>query len=363
MEQYSGFTYEVMEGKGIRILSIDKHEEYVSVPAYIQDLPVLELGAYALEDSCVREIHLPEFLQRIGRYAFYNCERLERLQLYGSLKDVGTGAFTGVHRVHQIHLTLNGEEEKLTVLQELLSDFAETIQVTLFYDLGPGRQREIRLLFPEYYEQGVENTPARIIVNQFFGTGMKYRNCFTGRQLVYEEYDKLFPLAAAGERRELVQELALTRLQWPWKLSDGHRQVYLDWLAEHSREILKDLIRDRNLDRIRFLLEHAAIPKEIQDESALYCSQQGFAAAVPLFMMRRDAANAKVEEVGLEEEAKVTEAKLETEAELAEAGIEAEKVGSETGTTVEAPVPEEASVSDNSRAGFVIASSFDLDEI
>ena len=37
------------------------------------------------------------------------------------------------------------------------------------------------LVFPEFYVEGVENTPARILEERIHGTGMKYRNCFKGK--------------------------------------------------------------------------------------------------------------------------------------------------------------------------------------
>ncbi len=278
------FTWEPLAGlagepEGIRILSVDPKEEYVILPERLEDLPVLELGPYALENSRIREIQLPSSLKRIGRYAFYNCGRLEKLRLYDGIKDVGTGAFTGVHRVQSIHLTMKEENGKQAVLQELLADFSETLEVTLVLP-----REEIRLLFPEYYEQGVENTPARIIVNQFFGTGLKYRNCFVNRQLQYEEYDRLFPLAVAGERPEMVQELALRRLRWPYRLKESSRQSYLEWIRSQADRVLTSLIEDRRLEELRFLLEEAQFSPEAKKQAALVCAETGFAAAVPLFM-------------------------------------------------------------------------------
>ncbi|MDO4617385.1 MAG: leucine-rich repeat domain-containing protein [Lachnospiraceae bacterium] len=278
---------------GICITSVDQKEEYISVPEEIGGLPVLELGDYALENCAVREIRFPSSLERIGRYAFYNCEKLEKLLLYDDLKDVGTGAFTGVHRVHSICLYQQREDAAQTVLQELLSDFSETIQVTIQFP-----DREVRLLFPEYYEQGIENTPARIIVNQFFGTGMKYRNCFVNRRLQMEEYDQLFPLAAAGERRELVCELALLRLMYPWRLQSRARQNYMSWIREQAEQILPVLIREKRLEEIRLILEQAELPEQVREEAALLCAKEGFAAAVSLFMMHRDRSSQGEEEAG-----------------------------------------------------------------
>ncbi len=264
---------------GIRITSANPEEAYILIPETIENLPVLEIGDYAFRDCNVREIQLPESLKRIGRYAFYNCRQLERIGLSTGLKDVGVGAFTGVHRVHAICLFIKEEEEQLTVLQELLADFSETIEVTLTFP-----DQEVRLLFPEYYEQGVENTPARIIVNQFYGTGMKYRNCFKNRRLQYEEYDRLFPLAAAGEREELSGRLALLRLSCPYQLKDSYRNVYRNWIREHAEQLLDSLIRENQIQSVRLILSETKPDKEIRERSALLCSELGLTEMVALFM-------------------------------------------------------------------------------
>ncbi len=279
IESWEIITSSGSEETGIRVSSIDKEQEYLCIPERIEGLPVWEIGPYALEQGAVREIRLPSFLKRIGRYAFYNCENLEKISLREGLTDVGSGAFTGVHRVKQICLTMEAEGEKQAVLQELLADFSETIEVILLY---PGQ--EVHILFPEYYEQGVENTPARIIVNQFFGTGMKYRNCFVNRQLQLEEYDGLFPLAAAGEKPETVRELAIMRLMYPYRLKKEGRKNYLDWIRDHADEVLDSLIREKRLEEIRLLLQESELSSEVKRKAALLCAETGFAEAVSLFM-------------------------------------------------------------------------------
>lgn len=40
------------------------------------------------------------------------------------------------------------------------------------------KQGEARLVFPEFFEEAVENTPARILETHTHGSGMWYRNCF-----------------------------------------------------------------------------------------------------------------------------------------------------------------------------------------
>lgn len=282
------FTWEIMKDgagkeKGIRILGIDKKEEYVNVPEKMEGLPVLELGPYVLEGSNIRELELPACLERIGRYAFYNCEQLGKIRIPEGMKDIGSGAFTGAHRIREICLLVPKEEQKIVVLQEILMDVVEAVKVIMLFP-ETEEVREIRLIFPEYYEQGVENTPARNITSEYFGTGLKFRNCIVSRQLQYEEYDKLFSLAASVEDLELVLEMALMRLLYPYKLKDRYREQYLNWIHENAADILPILIEDKRLEDMKFILEEIELSGEVRNKAALLCAEQGFAAAVTLFM-------------------------------------------------------------------------------
>lgn len=282
------FTWESLKDfqgnvKGIRILTIDKKEEYVKVPEKLDDLPVLELGPYVLEGSAIRELELPACLERIGRYAFYNCEQLQKIQIPEGMKDIGSGAFTGAHRISEITLLVPEEEKKLVVLQEILMDVVEAVKVHMLFPETEA-VREIHMVFPAYYEQGVENTPARNITSEYFGTGLKFRNCIVGRQMQYEEYDKLFSLAASVEDIDLVLEMALMRLFYPYKLKDRYRDSYLEWIGENADEILPLLIEEKRLEDLKYILENTEISSEIRNRAALLCADQGFAAAVTLFM-------------------------------------------------------------------------------
>lgn len=283
--------------KGIRILSVDPKEEYVKVPDEIDGLPVLELGAYVLEGSMIRELELPKNLDRIGRYAFYNCEHLEKIRIPEGMKDIGSGAFTGAHRIKEICLLVPEENKKLVVLQEILMDVVEAVKIIMLFPETEEVQ-EIRLLFPAYYEEGVENTPARNITSEYYGTGLKFRNCIVGRQMQYEEYDKLFLLAASVEDPELVLEMALMRLLYPYKLKDSYRDSYKSWIGENADELLPTLIEEKRLEDLKYILEEIPLDNEVRNRAALLCSEKGFAAAVSLFMEK----DQDSEEESLEEE-------------------------------------------------------------
>ena len=63
---------------------------------------------------------------------------------------------------------------------------------------------DAKLIFPEYFEEAVENTPARILVTKTHGSGMWYRNCIVKNELQFDQYDKRFAWAVENEQEEVV---------------------------------------------------------------------------------------------------------------------------------------------------------------
>ena len=79
------------------------------------------------------------------------------------------------------------------VVYNVLSEFTQELEASLFFADGT----TLTLTFPEYYEESVENTPARITETHVHGCGHRYRYCFENTQLLFREYDSLFPYMKA----------------------------------------------------------------------------------------------------------------------------------------------------------------------
>ncbi|MCI8661098.1 MAG: leucine-rich repeat protein [Lachnospiraceae bacterium] len=220
----------------IRIDKIIDPREMVVIPEAIEEFPVTELGPYVLAESEAIELWLPSRLKKIGAYGFYNCEKLERIHISSRTTDLGAGLFAGASHVGFLDIMVfEGEKSNL---KELLSELRQTLRVKLHLceETGNGRyvkKAEARLIFPEYYEESVENTPARILYIETHGCGHRYRYCFAGTRFQYEGYDALFPHIMVQEKEELVTELALGRLKYPWGLSEKHKEMYEKYVREH----------------------------------------------------------------------------------------------------------------------------------
>ncbi len=283
------FAYEI-RGNSAVILRCFLRDGRVEIPEHIGGYPVTELGAYAFsahfEEKQVvfppalcgeqlEEIALPATIRRVGRYCFYNCGNLRRIEFHGELSDWGSGAFTGCHGVRNLRVYTDADGR--AHLKDVLDELREELEVEYFTGTA-GEDRAIdrisgdrdgglsgthsasgfaRLIFPEFYEEGVENTPARILENHVHGSGILYRNCFRGRALDFAQYDALFPHAKAWESGELVLRMALARLRSGQGLTQKSKEQYEQYLTEHAAEAGSWLLGQRDLEGVQFLLSLA----------------------------------------------------------------------------------------------------------
>ena len=243
--------YEINNEKA-RITGFLSHHTVIEVPREIGGCEVTEIGDYAFsQQSAAEEIILPDSVRKIGRYAFYNCRNLRRIQFYNTLRDIGAGAFTGCHSVREIEITFRGDEQ--SCLRELLTELPE--EQTLIYHSGNG---EARLVFPEFFEEAVENTPARILETHTHGSGMMYRNCFVQKKLQFHLYDERFEWAKGREFEDTLFRLVFNRLLYPYELKEKAEKKYRAFLKEHF-EACAVWAAGNMLEReIHYLTEHCA---------------------------------------------------------------------------------------------------------
>ncbi len=230
----------------------------IQLPQDCQGLPVRELERYVFSEtvrgreippkeregegeiagSQLTELTLPASLRRIGAYAFYNCTELRRLCCHSTVEDWGAGVFTGCTGIKQLDICIHPGEK--SCFKEILSELRQTLTVDYRDEKGTLRAK---LVFPEYFEESVENTPARIIMREMHGCGHMYRYSFSGQEFQFREYDSLFPHVQVQEKPELVTKLALYRLYWPWELSEAARENYWAFVREYAGEAAAGLVK------------------------------------------------------------------------------------------------------------------------
>ena len=279
---------------GIRLNRVWGYDDIVELPDMLNGKEVTELGAYVFSDQmdkreleqmikggnlwteegnrksdveklpeaagpALRELILPKGMKKVGRYAFYNCRNLKKLYFGGKLKDLGAGALTGCHKVQELRVRL--EEDGESCLREILTELPETLCVTIEKNKEKGH-----FWFPEFFEEGVENTPARILENHIHGSGIRYRNCFQDRILNTGEYDEIFPYAIAWEKEQVVLRLALGRVLFPFLLTEKAEKKYLVYLREHSEHAAELLGREKEYQLLEQLLERLGPDRETMEK-------------------------------------------------------------------------------------------------
>ncbi len=254
------FVYTIEKGTA-QIDKVRRPKTLTVIPENIGGYPVTSLGAYALAGSDVKELHLPVRLKKIGAYAFYNCGQLQRIFCGSRILDLGAGLFAGAGGVEFLDFTLF-EGEK-SCLKDLLSELRQTLRVRIHL---AGSGREARLMFPEYFEESVENTPARILYIETHGCGHRYRYCFSGTQFPYQSYDELFCHAKVQEPEALVAELAIGRLQYPYDLTEKNERMYREYVAEHWQTAARLMLEADSLaGREGSLVDPGGIPWLVQE--------------------------------------------------------------------------------------------------
>ena len=256
----------------------------------------------------LRAVILPDALAAIGNYAFYGCDNLKTVSFPESIRRIGSGLFNSCPALSvlifrqaaglspappasarlQQSAGLSPAPPTPALLQEVLRTVNHEVEVRLQDAAG---QDAVRLLFPEYYEEPKENTPARIIEIIWHGTGYQYRQCFLQRKLQYSQYDSLLPAADAQEMPQTLVRLCLDRLITPVELSSAHLESYVSCLRKRPDALWTYLLADQETDLtdwLRVLERSGCFTRELLDHMVDQASSAGRAdASVFLMDLRR----------------------------------------------------------------------------
>ena len=262
-----------------------------SVNAAVQNSERLSTLPPALCGRRLRAVVLPDALAAIGNYAFYGCDNLKTVSFPASIRRIGSGLFNSCPALSVLvfrQAVSAAPPATPALLQEVLRTVNHEVEVRL---QDPSGQDAVRLLFPEYYEEPKENTPARIIEIIWHGTGYQYRQCFLQRKLQYSQYDNLLPAADAQEMPQTLVRLCLDRLITPAELSRVHLESYVSCLRKRPDALWTFLLADQETDLtdwLRVLERSGYFTEERLDQMIDQASSAGRAdASVYLMDLRR----------------------------------------------------------------------------
>lgn len=291
--------YYQIKNNCIEIIRCFGNDTKIVLPEQIDGLPVTSVAAYAFSDrktgeegqvfvyrnnelglfgeeehllagNCVEEIVFPGTVREIGNYIFYGCKRLRKLEFYHTLMQIGSGAFTGCSALKSLTVHMEGGSQ--SCVKEILGELWQRIDVTFCY--GETNEKAV-LVFPEHYEEAVENTPARILFTQHHGSGNNYRQCFYNKEIDYRKYDSLFSVAAARDKAGVLADIAFGRLEYPYQLAENYRAAYKNLIQDRYKEIIKYLLEKENFPGIRVITENGIWNGEMLEYALELAARQG----------------------------------------------------------------------------------------
>lgn len=238
-------------------------------------------GEAFLGGPSLREAVLPPGIHSIGEYAFYNCTSLSRIVLGAGEVRVGNGAFMNCGALHEI--VFSARPGGRTCLPGLLAEIQGEVRVSF----RSGEETEAVWIFPEYFEESVENAPARIFEHFIRGAGYRYRQCFQGDRLDAEEYDGQFLAAGAELEPVTALRIALERLRRPYRLSEPAEKRYLSHLREHAAGAAGLLVRADDPEGLSFLAERGVLTLESMDSALKAAAREGRAECLSVLLSER----------------------------------------------------------------------------
>lgn len=270
---------------GITLLRAATCDRRAVLPAELFGLPVTALGDRCLapggagdgaetavltcgadtdpagwDNRALEELTLPDTLEEVGDYAFFNCGALRALRLSDTVRRWGGGALMNCRALRNFSVRCSGQEGEL--LAYIAGELSQELDVTL-----SGPEETVRLIFPEYFEVYEENCPAHHFDYNIYGAGYSYHHCFYQKKLNLKAYDGLWRTMLGMEHEErCAVELAFWRLRTPRDLTAAAEEDYRTYLRGHAPAALDWLLRTRDASLLGFFLD--TVPPDRESLSA-----------------------------------------------------------------------------------------------
>lgn len=274
MKENYGYLYTIKEDNTICIHRIYGTSPEIIIPEIIENKSVSEIANYCfsnrklpkalqttnfdstLYELCldnVESIMLPDTIEKIGSFAFYNCKNLCSLSLPATLKQIGSDMFINCHKLHD--LTMRTKVSKPTLLKQILTQIPWDIDV--HFD-------DCTLFYSEYYEVYDEIGPAHIFGLNISGEGFRLRQCFQNNIVSLNEYDRTFEKLCIEESKETIAHFVMHRMT-------NNLEYYKPYILKNAQYLSKYIINqslsnNEKIKRINQMLQVEALHKEDIDK-------------------------------------------------------------------------------------------------
>ena len=221
----------------------------------------------------VESVVLPDTVRKIGKNVFFNCKRLQQINICGDIEEIGADIF--MNCINLSRIVLRGQIKCKTCLKQILSQISWNVEV-IFDD----PKEQALIFYPEYFEGYDEIGPAHIYELNISGEGFRTRQCFDKGIFRFDEYDSIFPQACAEEPVTNLINMALNRIAYPFELDYEKQNVYVMFLKEHSDDIIKfvfgaEIEKERQLKYISSLAKLGCVTAQDMGKMIEKASENG----------------------------------------------------------------------------------------
>lgn len=215
-------------------------------------------GMNELSGDYVEQVILPDSVHELCSYAFYNCRKLKCIEFGRSLDIVNNDAFMNCMGLSVFVVRSRAEEP--TGAQYFLKQLNKGIELKYVDDGNTCGS----FYYSEYTESYEEIGPAHIFHMDLQGEGYRARQLFDNGVVDAAGYDTIFEAAKALESTYTLSKMAAGRLQYPVKLTDNARDMYMEFIKDNIAKVLEWVVAERRIDIIEFMADN-----NILDESGL----------------------------------------------------------------------------------------------
>ncbi len=218
----------------------------------------------------VTSVKLPGTVKKLGRYAFYNCSRLQRLAMGDGITEVGSDCFMNCIRLSE--LQLEADYTKPGALRQILAQITSDIEVS-FIRSG---QTQAVIFYPEYTESYDEIAPAHIFGRKITGEGFRARQCFVDERVILPSYDGVFAQACIEESERTLCRMAYDRLRYPVDLETDKWEAYDQYLKDHAEVFFMEGVKKQDLAVVSFLSESGYVDPALYEQGITLAASAGW---------------------------------------------------------------------------------------
>ncbi len=246
----------------------------IALPAKLEGI-----GDYAFYGcESLRALRLPEQVQRIGRYAFYNCRKMERINIPLAAKELNTGLFLNCDSLREISFG------RCRHISDLISGLNHELHLSIDFQIEGGEAKHAELVLPDFQYEYIEDTPARLFHQVNYGTGHIFRQCIGNSEIDFRRYDEIFYLTKREDAAETVLLLAMSRLRYPYRLQQKHKEVYLEYIREHLPWAAEYFMEQRKGETLRLFADWGLLTAETTPELIALAQKKGQTAVLSFLM-------------------------------------------------------------------------------